>query len=194
MSSEEMTAEAERHRRYAARFVEVVSGVTDWGAPTPVKEWAARDVVAHLIDWFPSFLEAGTGIVLPAVPSPDADPAGAWDARRADVQALLDDPDTAGGSYRSRMFGELTVAEAIDRFYTTDIFMHTWDLARSAGLDDTLDEAVCTEMLAGMEQVSEVIRSSGQFGDQQDVPAESSAQQRLIAFIGRDPLWRPESG
>lgn len=191
MSREELSAEAERHRRYAARFAEVVAGVTDWDAPTPVKEWAARDVVAHLIDWFPGFLEAGTGIALADVP--DADPARAWDARRADIQALLDDPVTAGGSYRSRMFGELSVAEAIDRFYTTDIFMHTWDLARSAGLDDTLDEAVCAEMLAGMEQVTEVIRSSGQFGDQQDVPAEASAQQRLIAFIGRDPRWRPGS-
>lgn len=140
-----MTAAAERHRRYAARFAEVVAGVTDWDAPTPVKEWAARDVVAHLIDWFPGFLEAGTGIALPATGSVAADPAGAWDDRRADVQ------------------------------------------------DDTLDESVCAEMLAGMEQMTEVIRSSGQFGDQQDAPVEASAQRRFIAFIGRDPLWRPES-
>lgn len=188
-----MSAEAERHRRHAARFAEVVGAVPDWAAPTPVREWTARDVVAHLIEWFPGFLEAGTGIVLPAVPAVEADPARAWDARRADVQALLDDPATAAGSYRSRMFGELSLAEAIDRFYTCDVFMHTWDLARAGGLDDTLDEAVCTELLAGMEPMAEVIRSSGQFGDQQPVPAGASAQQRLIAFIGRDPHWRPDA-
>ncbi len=188
-----MSAEAERHRSYAAHFAEVVGAVTDWTAPTPVKEWTARDVVAHLIDWFPGFLEAGTGIALPAVPNLDTDPAAAWDARRADIQALLDDPVTATSSYRSQMFGELTLTEAVDRFYTSDIFMHTWDLARSAGVDDTLDEAVCADMLAGMEQMAEVIRSSGQFGDQQSVPANPSAQQRFIAFIGRDPLWQREA-
>ena len=67
--------------------------------------------------------------------------------------------------------------------------MHTWDLARASGQDDTLDEAECAEVLAGMQQMAPVIRASGQFGDQQPVADDASAQEKLIAFIGRDPHW-----
>mgnify|MGYP002682200872 CR=1 FL=1 len=49
---------ATRHAAYAARFADVAAGVRDWAAPTPLKEWTARDVVAHLTSWFPGFLAA----------------------------------------------------------------------------------------------------------------------------------------
>ena len=185
------TEAAARHRAYADRFATLIAGVTDWTAPSPVKEWTARDVVAHLIDWFPGFLSMGSDVQLPAGPAVCDDPAGAWRVRAEAVQQILDDPATDDRIFHSRMFDDLPLAGAIDQFYTTDIFMHGWDLARASGQDDTLDEATCAEMLAGMEQMAPVIRASGQFGDQQPVADDASAQERLIAFIGRDPNWRP---
>ena len=47
--------------------------------------------------------------------------------------------------------GELPLGPAVSQFYTGDVFMHTWDLARATGQDETLDPALCTEMLKGME-------------------------------------------
>ena len=182
---------AARHATYATRFAALIDGVADWTAPTPVAEGTARDVVAHLIDWFPGFLAMGSNVSLPAGPAVADDPAGAWRMRAAAVQAILDDPATDQRVFHSRMFDDLPLADAIDRFYSVDIFMHSWDLARSSGQDDTLDEATCSEILAGMGAMTEVIRSSGQFGDQQPVADGASAQDRLIAFIGRDPNWRP---
>lgn len=182
---------AARHATYATRFATLIDHVTDWTAPTPVAEWTARDVVAHLIDWFPGFLAMGSDMSLPAGPAVADDPAGAWRVRAAAVQAILDDPATDDRVFHSRMFDDLPLADAIDRFYSVDIFMHSWDLARSSGQDDVLDEATCSEMVAGMEAMTEVIRSSGQFGDQQPVAADASPQDRLIAFIGRDPNWHP---
>ena len=81
---------AETHRRHAAAFTARVEGVTEggWDRPSPVEGWVARDVVRHLVDWFPGFLEAGSGIRLPAGPYVDADPVGAWAAQRDAVQAL----------------------------------------------------------------------------------------------------------
>ena len=55
----------------------------------------ARDVVRHLVEWFPAFLQGSTGIALPAGPSVDDDPAGAWRSQCEAVQALLDDPVVA---------------------------------------------------------------------------------------------------
>ena len=138
------------HRAIAATFTEKVLGTSDWDAPTPVAEWAARDVVRHLVTWLPGFLGAGTQIELPAGPSVDDDPVGAWRAHVDAVQGLLDNPQFAEMPYQSSMFGELTVAEAINQFYTADIFMHTWDLARATGQPDRLDAQTCAHMLAGM--------------------------------------------
>ena len=91
-----MTTAAQDHRQTAAHFSALVRGTTDWSAPAPVDGWTARDVVRHLVDWLPAFLESGAGVKLPAGPSVDDDPAGAWEAHAAAVQALLDDPASAG--------------------------------------------------------------------------------------------------
>ena len=68
--------------------------------------------------------------------------------------------------------------------------MHTWDLARASGQDDTLDADLCAELLAGMEPIEELMRSSGQYGPRVPVADEASAQDRMLGFIGRDPAWR----
>ena len=39
----------EKHRIIAEGFTQRVLHVSDWDAPTPVKEWRARDVVGHLL-------------------------------------------------------------------------------------------------------------------------------------------------
>lgn len=66
--------------------------------------------------------------------------------------------------------------------------MHTWDLARATGQDETLDAELCASMLEGMESFEDAMRSSGQYGPRVEVPADADPQTRLLAFIGRDPL------
>jgi uncharacterized protein (TIGR03086 family) len=180
---------AERHRRIAGTFTGRVLGVRDWDAPAPVAGWVARDVVRHLCEWLPGFLMAGAGIELARGPSPDDDPVRAWQVHCDAVQRLLDDPATAGLSLRNPHLGELPLAGALDRFYTCDVFMHTWDLARATGQDDRLDPELCAELLTGMEQMEDTIRSSGQYGARVPVPDGSDPQTRLLGFIGRDPTY-----
>ena len=182
---------AERHRVVAGTFTDRVRGVRDWGAPSPVAAWTARDVVRHLVEWFPGFLAGGTGIALVAGPSVDDDPVGAWEAQADGVQRLLDDPASAGLVLVNPHIGEIPLPAAIDRFYTVDVFMHTWDLARATGQDDTLDADLCEELVTGMASVEAAMRGSGQYGAAVAVPADAGPQQRLLGFIGRDPDWRP---
>jgi uncharacterized protein (TIGR03086 family) len=186
------TDPAERHREVAAGFSDRVRAVTDWDAPSPVAEWTTRDVVRHLVEWFPSFLANGAGITLPHVPDPDADPAGAWQAHSDAVQALLDDPATADKVLSNPHTGDVPLPDAIDRFYTSDVFMHTWDLARGAGLDDRLDPDVCADLVAGMEPMADVLAASGHYGPRVPVPDSADAQTKLLGLIGRDPYWTPD--
>ncbi|GIM91895.1 TIGR03086 family metal-binding protein [Paractinoplanes toevensis] len=180
---------AERHRTVGATFADRVRGTKDWEAPAPVAGWTARDVVRHLVEWFPGFLAGGTGITLPTGPTADDDPVAAWQNQYDTVQALLDDPATEQLVLSNPHLGEVPLDRAIDQFYTSDVFMHTWDLSRATGQDDRLDEGFSAALVGGMEPMEDIIRSSGQYGPRVPVPAGADAQTRLLGFIGRDPFW-----
>ncbi len=184
---------AARHRAVAAVFTERVRGTRDWSAPAPVEGWVARDVVEHLTTWFPAFLES-CGAPRPAGPSAAEDPVAAWEAQTAAVQALLDDPARADAPVDNPHIGAMSLGSATDMIYTTDVFLHTWDLARATGQDDRLDEQTCADLLAGMLGMEEAIRSSGQYGPPVPVPEDADARTRMLGFIGRDPGWRPPAG
>jgi uncharacterized protein (TIGR03086 family) len=181
---------ADRHRRIAADFTARVEGTKDWDTPAPVAGWTARDVVGHLVEWLPGFLSSGSDVTLPAGPGVATDPVRAWHLHATAVQELLDDPGTAGRILNNPHLGEVPLDQAIDRFYTTDVFMHTWDLARATGQDDRLETALATSLLAGMEPMDEMLRASGQYGPAVPVPADADPTDRLMGFIGRDPPWR----
>jgi uncharacterized protein (TIGR03086 family) len=182
---------AERHREIAGLFSERVRGVKDWDAPAPVEGWVARDVVRHLTDWFAAFLAAGAGIELARGPAVDDDPVAAWQVHADAVQALLDDPASADRMLSNPHVGDVPLDRAIDQFYSSDVFMHTWDLARATGQDDRLDPDFCAALLAGMEPIEELLRSSGHYGPRVSVPSDADVQAKLLAFIGRDPAWSP---
>ncbi|HEY1916403.1 MAG TPA: TIGR03086 family metal-binding protein [Streptosporangiaceae bacterium] len=184
---------AERHREIGRVFTARVHGTREWDVPAPVSGWAARDVVRHLVEWLPALLASGSTVRLPALPSVDDDPVSTWQAHLDAVQALLDDPATAGVTLSNPHIGAFPVDRAIDQFYTSDMFMHTWDLARATGQDDRLDARFCAQLLAGMEPLEDIIRSSGQYGPKVPVPGDADAQTKLLGFIGRDPAWTPAS-
>ena len=180
---------AEDHRQVAGAFTKTVEGTAAdaWDAPAPVEGWVARDVVRHLVEWLPAFLEGSTGVALPARPSVEEDPVGAWRTHSDGVQALLDDPATAGREHDFPHIGRLSLAQAIAMIYTPDVFMHRWDLARATGQDETLDAQRCAEMLEGMLPLDDVLRQSGQYGPRVEVPDDADPQTKLLAFIGRNP-------
>jgi uncharacterized protein (TIGR03086 family) len=185
---DELTA-ADEHRAIAGTFTDRVRGVPQgaWDNPAPCEGWVARDVVRHLVEWFPGFLKAGTGIELPVGPSADDDPVAAWTVHSDGVQALLDDPSTADKVLSEEHVGEFPLDRAVSQFYTSDVFLHTWDLARATGQDERLDPDRCAVLLEGMLPWDEKLRESGHYGPRVEVPADADAQTRLLAFIGRTP-------
>lgn len=178
---------ADRHQAIAAAFTEHVALVRDWDAPTPVEGWVVRDIVAHLVNWFTDFLSAG-GQKLPPGPDIQSDPAAAWQAHVEGVQALLDEA-TDESEFSHPMVGTHRLADAIDQFYTSDIFMHTWDLATAIGRAPNLDPAFATQLLDAMAGIEDLLRSSGQYGPAVAVAADADPVTRLAGFIGRDPNW-----
>ena len=184
-----MSSVAEEHRRVAGAFTATVEGTAPerWDEPAPVAGWVARDVVRHLVEWLPSFLQSNAGITLPAGPSVDDDPVGAWRTQTDAVQALLDDTGTADREHDLPHIGRMTLGQAIDMIYVGDVFLHRWDLARATGQDETLDLDKCAAMLEGMVPMDDLLRQSGQYGPRVEVPDDADVQTKLLAFIGRTP-------
>ncbi len=184
----DMSEFAERYRRIAGQFTDRVTAVPEdaWDNPAPCEGWVARDVVRHLVEWVPGFFESYVGISLPKPTTVDTDPAGAWATFSDAIEALLDDPVVSAREFDAPM-GRKSVEQAIDMIVTSDVLLHTWDLARATGLDETLDPEEVHRMFESMEPMDELLRQSGHYGPRVQVPDDADEQTKLIAFIGRRP-------
>lgn len=184
---------AARHREYAQEFADIVAQVKDWNAPTPVKEWTAADVPAHLIEWFPGVLENFTGIKVPELSvDPRKDPVTGWREHADRVQAVLEDDELASREVKDGPFGGMQVDQMISMIYIPDVFMHRWDLARSNDLDPGWDPETADGLRESMSGMADMLRDSGQFGPEVPAPADATPAERLAAFLGRDPRWQPQ--
>jgi uncharacterized protein (TIGR03086 family) len=181
-------SEAHAHKTAAANFTRLVTGTTRWDAPSPVPGWQARDVVEHLLTWLPAEIAEGTAYELAAGRDPAEDLVGAWQHQTAEVQRILEDPASETADFSSDVMGEQPLRQAINNFYTADVFMHSWDLARATGQEHGLDQQVAAGMLAGMQAVDELMRGE-HFGPKQPVADNAPAVDKLMAFIGRDLTW-----
>ena len=112
---------------------------------------------------------------------------GAWTHLADSLQALLDDPTTAPREITHEHLGTITVEHAIGMIMFGDVLIHTWDLARATGLDESLDPGIVSEMLADMQPMDEMLRASGHYGPKVAVPDAADDLTKLIAFTGREP-------
>jgi uncharacterized protein (TIGR03086 family) len=179
---------AERYQNVAEQFTRRARAVPDgaWEAPAPCDGWVARDVVRHMVEWMPGLVLVNAGLDVPTGPSVDEDPVGAWEAVDRAIQAGLDDPDIAAREIDIRP-GRFRFEAAVGAFCLGDVLVHTWDLARATGLDETLDADEVHRLVEAMEPMDEAMRSSGHYGPRVDVPADADEQTRLLAFTGRRP-------
>jgi len=182
-----MTAVSVRYRTNTNGFQARVEAVPadKWESPAPCEGWTARDVVQHFVDTSGLFL----GFIdekLPPAPSVDDDPVAAFHSARDAVQRALDDPAAAQKEFEG-FFGKSTFEGGVDRFLSADAFVHTWDLARAAGLDDQLDPAEAERVLEGLHQFGDAMRTPGAFGPEIEAPPDADVQTRLLCFAGRQP-------
>jgi uncharacterized protein (TIGR03086 family) len=175
----------ERYRRLARAMSDKIEHVPHdaWGNPSPCQEWTARELVGHLIDVHGRF-QGLVGRSVVAHPDVADDPAGAWAAVRDQTQADLDDPAKVEEEYDGR-FGRSTFGKAVDGFVCFDLIVHGWDLSRATGQDETIDEQDVETIQRMVDDMGDVMRSNGVIKGPLDPAPDASAQERLLAALGR---------
>lgn len=197
-----MSEPAERYRRRAETFERKVVAVRpdQWANPSPCERWTARDVVRHIVDMHVEMLRP-LGLSLSPAPPVDEDPVAAYRAARADVEAVLADPSLAGRECDTPA-GRMTAERSIGEVFSEDLVVHGWDLARATSQDDTIDPADLELMWSSLRALPaglmEDYRTPGAFGPgvevfgpEVEVAEDAPLQDKLVAFTGRDPEWRP---
>lgn len=146
-----------------------------WDAPSPCREWTARDVADHLVDALGYFATCVSGV--PA--DRRADLLDAYDdaARRclsafADPAALATEHPFGDGRMAGRAIATISLSEAL---------VHGWDLATAAGLPyDANPEAV-----AVLRRFADGPKVPGLFADPVPVPSDAPPFVALLGRLGR---------
>ena len=83
--------------------------------------------------------------------------------------------------------GEVTLDRYIGSM-CADTLVHTWDVARGAGVDDRLDPGAVRWVHAELATRDQsVVRKPGRYDEPLSVDGDD--QTRLIAYTGRNPAW-----
>lgn len=181
-----MTSDADRYARVAEGFTSRIEAVREdqWSSPSPCDGWAARDVAAHVIRTHRAVLARLEGSE-PPDPDPDADLVADWHAARDAVTQALADP-SASATVLGGMFGDQTFASMVGRMVCTDTLVHTWDLARAGGLDETLDPEAMAAGMAFLGPMSDAIRGPGGFAPPLPAAEDADPQTAFLSFCGRE--------
>jgi uncharacterized protein (TIGR03086 family) len=83
---------------------------------------------------------------------------------------------------------QLDASKLVPRL-TQDVLVHTWDLARAVGADDSLDPEWCAAFLDQLPADRSALSASGMFAAPIAVSDQADTQSRLLARLGRDPSW-----
>jgi uncharacterized protein (TIGR03086 family) len=153
-----------------------------WSRPSPCEEWKARDVVVHVGNNLRNLTAGFSGSEATEI-APDDDITSAWAESR---DAFLGGLQTADLSANvPTPFGPMPLEQFIGRIISTDVLVHTWDLARAVGADETLDQSAVESAYSGLKPMDAMIRRPGIFGAKVEPEPGCSTQTEFLNFLGR---------
>ena len=171
----------ENFDRASAWTLEKVRGAGDeLDGPTPCVDWTVRDLLNHVLATQRYFVGAARGEdVSPPGPNPPDllgdDPVEDFDRARSETLSVYGEDGVV-----ERTGPALGIAFA-------DQLLHGWDLARATGQDATMPDGLAEAAYEVVHGRFTDEQRKGIFGPELPVADDASAQERLLAYVGRDP-------
>lgn len=170
------------HRRATESTASVIDRVPEelLDAPTPCSRWTIREIIEHMVGNNHNLLEK-------------VDRKSTLDGFAATSNAVLDaydDPEILARKFD--LAGIEVDGRGVIAVNFADVLVHGWDIARAADLDLSLDEDLLTATHRITSRFPEHLRGpDGAFDHPHPVSDDAPLQQRVLAFLGRDPGWTP---
>ncbi len=163
--------------------------------PTPCPAWDLGGLLRHMVGQHRGFAAAAR--LEPADPAVweqvTLDPENPYATYRESASWVTRDFARPGlADHSIEIFGYGVIPAPITmRMHAVDYLAHGWDVAKTIGVDSTLDNELCEEGLRIAQRWPEKSYGSGDpFGAHVPVPDGAPIDQRLMAYLGRDPGWR----
>jgi uncharacterized protein (TIGR03086 family) len=152
---------------------------------SPCGDWKGVDVIGHVLGGMKSVHSAATVGAMPKTwPKPGTDPVAAWSKLRDQTLEALDHADVLQ-RVAETFFGPMPVDTFLS-FMGADLLVHTWDLARTAKVDERLDPQLCKEVLTTWKTLPDsMLRSPNVFGPAIKSAKGADVQTRMLNFLGR---------
>jgi uncharacterized protein (TIGR03086 family) len=169
------------YEQASAWTLEIVKGAaSDLAAATPCEGWDVRTLLNHMLETQRYFAGSARGEdVSPPGPAPaevlGPDVVADFAQARDDVIEAFRQPaviEKAGPSVGIAM---------------TDQLLHGWDLATATGQDATMPDGLADKGYRAIHGMFTDDQRTGVFKPEVHVDADASAQDRLLAYTGRDP-------
>ena len=182
-----MSESLERYKGLAEQFGARVEATPDdqWTAQSPCPDWKARDVVAHVVGNQRNVIAGIKGTAPEEVPG-DADPKQLWRDSMAELMDALQTPGALEKTVPGPM-GDTPIDFMLGRILASDVLVHTWDLARTVGGDEHLDQDAVGHAFEGLKPMDAMLRRPGVFGDKVEPPEGADLQTQFLCFLGRRP-------
>lgn len=184
---------AEIHRIASEALVANVDRIADdqWELPTPNTEWNVRDLVEHLVGgtvWVAPLLAGQTIAQVGNRFDGDLlgdDPKGAFRRASAEAVAAALEPGAMERIVHLSAGPTLAADYLLER--VADAGMHTWDLARALGIDETLHPDVVAAGRRLLALKGDEWREHGALGPIVPTEPDADEQTLFIAESGRTP-------
>ncbi len=148
-----------------------------WGADTPCEGWCVQDLVDHAVGVQQQVAGGLLGLQL--------EEGAGWPAVRDGMIAAMEDPSVLDGELPQGPFGPMPKAMMLG-VATSDLLIHTWDLARAIGADEALPAEPVSAAYQGLQRFpEEAMRASGRFGPEIEAATDADEQTRMLGFTGR---------
>ncbi len=179
----------ERIERATAFAGEKVHGVAsaDLSKPTPCAEFDVRALLNHVIGGLAMLTAAAEGRKgsMPRGDQFGADPAAVYEERRAALGTAIHGDGVFERSWEmpfGTMPGAMMAGIAFMEHLT-----HGWDVAKATGQDTTMPIELVTECMQLVTPMDAMLRAPGVCGPAISIPDDARAQDKFIAFMGRQP-------
>jgi uncharacterized protein (TIGR03086 family) len=162
----------------------------DLSRPTPCLPWDLRVLLLHMDDSLAALAEALDVRHVGPCPGPGYGPA---DSAVSLVGALRDRAchllgALAGAGDDLVWVGGFPIpASVVTSAGAVDVAVHGWDVARACGRAGPIPEQLAVEMLEISPLLVSAADRPARFAAPVPVPAQASASDRLVAYLGRDP-------